>query len=60
MNTTTHQATPATRLGAPASSRLYALTLALALTVAMLSGVNHLAQFDRAAPQYAQASSPRA
>lgn len=48
------------RLGAPASARWYALGLAFTLTLATLASVDKLAQVDRAVPQYAQASSPRA
>ena len=57
--TRTHTA-PVTRLGAPASARLYALALAVTLTVATLASVNGLAKVESAAPQYAQASSSRA
>ena len=42
------------------TTRLPALALASLLTVAMLLGVNHLAQMDSPTPQMAQASQARA
>lgn len=41
-------------------SRALSLGLATTLTLAMLGGIDHLAQRDEAAPQWAQNNSPRA
>ena len=63
MNTTNATQTTANtppRLGTPASARLFALALAATLTWAMLASIDTLAQVERAAPQYAQASGAQA
>lgn len=41
-------------------SRALSLGLAITLTLVMLGGIDHLAQRDEAAAQWAQSSSPRA
>ena len=56
MNTTAPTLTATTTI----TTRLPALALASLLTVAMLLGVNHLAQMDSPTPQMAQASQARA
>ncbi len=47
-------------LNVSATNRFAAAAMALMLTLAMLTGVNHLAQHDGAAAQLAQASAQQA
>ncbi len=62
MNTRTDTvaAFSSTPFAAPATSRLASLALSAVLTLAMLGGVHWLAATDAAAPQMAQAATPRA
>jgi len=41
-------------------SRVLSLCLAVAITGAVLGGIDHLSQRDEAAPQWAQQTTPRA
>jgi|GEM_PF-2399676 len=58
MNTTAHNANSA--LKTSAQSRIAAAAMAVALTLTMLLGVDHLATSDAPASLMAQITSPRA